>query len=74
MKKEIVEKKVTKIMKMVLEIYLVPSFLICWDINPIVPGGSEVALKHGAGGLNLAPPAKIQTTKAVDLKLGTLIK
>ena len=38
-------------------------------------GGSEVALKHGGGGgVNLVPLAKIQTTEAVDLKLGTLIK
>ena len=36
------------------------------DVNPIVHGGSDVALKHGG--------AKIQTTKAVDLKRGTLIK
>ena len=42
--------------------------------NPIVHGGSEVALK-------LPPPppppsllAETQTTKAVDLKVGTLIK
>ena len=43
----------------------------------ITHGGSKVALKHGGGGggVNLPPPlAKIQTTKAVDLKLGTLIK
>ena len=42
-------------------------------LSPIVHGGSDVALKHG-GGVNLPPVAKIQTTKAVDLKLGTLIK
>ena len=47
-------------------------------INPIVHEGSGAALTHG-GGLNFPPPpppplAKIQTTKAVDLKLGTVIK
>ena len=45
-------------------------------INPIVHEGSGAALKH-AGRVNLPPPpalAKIQTTKAVDLKLGTVIK
>ena len=43
--------------------------------NPIVYGGSEGALKHGRGvGKSPPPLAKIQTTKAVDLKLGTLIK
>ena len=49
-------------------------------INPIVHEGSGAALKH-AGRVNLphSPPpppalAKIQTTKAVDLKLGTVIK
>ena len=47
--------------------------------NPIVHGGSEVELNHGVGGKftpSLPPPplAKVQTTKAVDLKLGTLIK
>ena len=42
-------------------------------VNPIAHGGSEVALK-------LPPPsppsllAETQTTKAVDLKVGTLIK
>ena len=52
---------------------------ICF--NPIVHGGSEVALKHvrkGRGwGVNLLlhpPLAKIQTTKVIYLKLGTLIK
>ena len=45
------------------------------NINPIVHGGSEAALKHGGGGeFTPSPLAKIQTTKAVDLKLGTLIK
>ena len=39
------------------------------DVNRIVHGGSEVVSKHGG-----PPVAKIQTTKAVDLKLGTLIK
>ena len=35
--------------------------------------GSEVALKHGEGGAKFTPTlAKIQTRKAVDLKLGTL--
>ena len=47
------------------------------DVNPIVHEDSEVALKHarggGEGGVN-RPLAKIQTTKAVDLKLGTFIK
>ena len=44
-------------------------------LNPIVHGGSEVALKHGGVNLPpLPPPAKIETTKAVNLKLGTLIK
>ena len=46
-------------------------------VNPIVHGGSEVLLKHvwGEGGkFTLSPPAKIQTTKAVNLKLGKLIK
>ena len=42
-------------------------------VNPIVHGGSEVALK-----LPPLPPssllAETQTTKAVDLKVGTLIK
>ena len=46
--------------------------------NPIVHGGSEVELNHGVGGKftpSPSPPlAKVQTTKAVDLKLGTLIK
>ena len=50
-----------------------------FSLNPIVHGGSEIALKHGRGrgegGKFTSPPlAKIQTTKAVDLKLGTLIK
>ena len=43
--------------------------------NPIVHGGSEVALKHlggGGGGGKFIPVAKIQTRKAVDLKLSTL--
>ena len=39
------------------------------DDNPIVHGGSEVVLKHGGTLL-----VKTQTTKAVDLKLGTIIK
>ena len=46
------------------------------DVNPIVHGRSEVALKHG-GKFTPRPPhplVKIQTTKAVDLKLGTRIK
>ena len=43
-------------------------------LSPIVHGGYEVALKHGGRGVNLLPLSKIQTTKAVDLKLGTLIK
>ena len=51
-------------------------------INPIVHEGSGVTLKH-AGRVNLPPLpppptspalAKIQTTKALDLKLGTVIK
>ena len=36
------------------------------DVNPIVHGGFNLALNP--------PLTKIQTTKAVDLKLGTLIK
>ena len=49
-----------------------------FSLNPIVHGGSEIALKHdgegGGGGKFTTPPqAKNQTTKAVDLKLGTLI-
>ena len=48
------------------------------QLNPIVHGGSEVALKHGGEGkgAKCTPPslAKIQTTKTVDLKLGTPIK
>ena len=45
-------------------------------VNPIEHGSSEVALKHGVGGGvgKFHPLAKIQTIKAVDLKLGTLIK
>ena len=45
--------------------------------NSVVHRGSEVALKHGGGGVTPPPPtplAKIQITKAVDLKLGTFIK
>ena len=48
------------------------------DVDPIVHGGSEVALKHvcgvGGGGVGKSPLANIQNTKAVDLKLGALIK
>ena len=39
------------------------------DVNPIVHGGSEVVLKHGGALL-----VKTQTTKAVALKLGTIMK
>ena len=42
--------------------------------NPIVHGGSEVVLKPEEWGKFTPPLDKIQATKAVDLKLGTLIK
>ena len=45
------------------------KYSYCMQLNPIVHGGSEVALKHGWGKFTSPPLAKIQTTKAVNILL-----